>query len=287
MRHLVRISAATLLIVACMFLPFMPGGYDRLAVTLSTMSQLFGMAGLLLVPLGAVWLAYELNMRAANARTWRGKDIGYWFALASIGVATFVALIVSLGAFINVGPSLGLGTIALWALCAARFAGTLKTTTNPAGRTFNAAPLYLVVVPIVVAAFKWSFVAPAVEFSRNRAIRDSARLIADIEQYRVANGRYPVSLLSVWEDYRPEVIGVEAYRYEPSGDAYNLFFEQFSDRFGTREFVMYNPRDRQAMTSHKMDRLQLSAQELVREQSRGHYAVHDAAQPHWKYFWFD
>ena len=80
---------------------------------------------------------------------------------------------------------------------------------------------------------------------------------------------------------------IEAYHYEPSGDAYNLFFEQFSDRFGTREFVMYNPRNQQAMTSHKMDRLQLSPQELVLEQTRGHYAVHDASQPHWKYFWFD
>ena len=50
---------------------------------------------------------------------------------------------------------------------------------------------------------------------------------------------------------------------------------------------MYNPRDQQAMTSHKMDRLQLTPQELALEQRRGHYAVHDAPHPHWKYFWFD
>jgi hypothetical protein len=57
--------------------------------------------------------------------------------------------------------------------------------------------------------------------------------------------------------------------------------------FGTREFVMYNPRDQQVMTSHKMDRLQLTPQALAVEQSRGHYAVHDAPHAHWKYFWFD
>jgi hypothetical protein len=39
-------------------------------------------------------------------------------------------------------------------------------------------------------------VAPAVEFSRSRAIRNSARLIADVEHYRAANGQYPASLLS-------------------------------------------------------------------------------------------
>ncbi|MFN2399892.1 MAG: hypothetical protein ABR543_14835 [Gemmatimonadaceae bacterium] len=71
------------------------------------------------------------------------------------------------------------------------------------------------------------------------------------------------------------------------GDAYNLFFEQFTFRLGTREFVMYNPRDQQVMTSHKMDLLQLTPEELALDQTRGHNAVHDAPHPHWKYFWFD
>jgi hypothetical protein len=34
-----RIAAITILAVACMFYPFLPGRYDRLAVTLSTMAQ--------------------------------------------------------------------------------------------------------------------------------------------------------------------------------------------------------------------------------------------------------
>jgi hypothetical protein len=128
---------------------------------------------------------------------------------------------------------------------------------------------------------------PATEFSRDRAIRSSAQLIADIEQYRASHGRYPTSLLSVWEDYLPGLIGIKEYHDEPRGDAYNLFFEQLSFRFGTREFVMYSPRDEHALTSHKMDLLQLTPEALVVEQSRGHYALHDAPQPHWKYFWFD
>ncbi len=32
--------------------------------------------------------------------------------------------------------------------------------------------------------------------------------------------------LSVWWDYKPSVIGVEKYHYEPSGAAYHLLFEQ-------------------------------------------------------------
>jgi hypothetical protein len=67
-------------------------------------------------------------------------------------------------------------------------------------------------------------------------------------------------------------------------DPLMLLSTPFALHFGTREFVMYNPRDLQAMTSHKVDLLQLTPQELALEQSRGHYAVHDAPQPHWKYF---
>ncbi len=53
--QLVRMSAITILILLCTFLPFIPGEYDAFAVTLSGMSQLFGVAGLMLVPVGALW----------------------------------------------------------------------------------------------------------------------------------------------------------------------------------------------------------------------------------------
>jgi hypothetical protein len=124
----------------------------------------------------------------------------------------------------------------------------------------------------------------AIESSRNRAIRNSAEMVAHIEQYRAAHGRYPVSLLAVWGDYKPGLIGIKEYLYEPSGDAYNLVFEQIALAFGTREFVVYNPRDEQVMTSHANDLLQRTHELAWR---RGYYAVNDAPYPHWKYFWFD
>jgi hypothetical protein len=39
--HLVRMSIIILLILAGMFLPFLPGEYDGLAVTLSAMAQVY------------------------------------------------------------------------------------------------------------------------------------------------------------------------------------------------------------------------------------------------------
>ena len=105
------------------------------------------------------------------------------------------------------------------------------------------------------------------------------------ERHRAAGGTYPASLLSVWKDYSPAVIGIEKYHYGRSGEAYNLLFEQPAADLATREFVVYNPRDEQVATSHAMDCLQYSPERLAR--ARGYFAVHQTPHAHWKYFWFD
>jgi hypothetical protein len=119
-------------------------------------------------------------------------------------------------------------------------------------------------------------------------IANSAELINDIEEYRAANGRYPSSLLAVWKDYHPSVVGIEQFHYAPNRDAYNLFFEQptfLFDNLGTREFVVYNKLDEHVIPSHAHWILVWTPEEL--EARQGWYTVHDAPSPHWKYFWFD
>ena len=148
-------------------------------------------------------------------------------------------------------------------------------------------PLYLIVVPAAVAMIRVAAADPAEEFGRSRAIRNAADLIADIEQHRVANGRYPRSLVSVHPDYLPGVVGIKEYRYEPSGDAYSVLFEQLSLRLGIKEIVMYNPRGEQVISSHALDVLQLSPEQLALDRTRGHNAVRDAWQSRWKVFSFD
>ncbi len=283
--HLVRMGALTVLIVACTFLPFFPGAYDGLAVTLSGMSQLFGVAGLLLVPIGALWLIYESRKRAPKNRERSHKDKAYYFAIASVVASSIVAAIVSLGAFVNLGLSLGLGVLAFWTYCVSRMAPKLKLLKHAEIGNFNPAPLYLLVVPTVVALCQFLLVGPATEFSRHYAINKSAELINDIEEYHKTNGRYPTSLSSVTKDYKPSVIGIEQFYYEPNGNAYNLYFEQLSNRFGTREIVMYNKLDEHFMASHDGDILSWTSEEL--HTRRGYYAIHDASSSHWKYFWFD
>jgi hypothetical protein len=244
---------------------------------MSTIAQVMGTVGLILVPIGALWIMGERVERFARLR--------FTLRLIALMTASFVWAVAVLAAAVQGGFVLGAITLAFGVYVARRVWASFKRPFTLEGS--GALPLYLVVVPAVAALLQRAAIDEAVAFSRNRAIRNSAPLLAAIEQYRAMHGRYPESLLSVNPDYWPGVIGISMYHYEPHRDAYNLFFEQFSYRLGTREFVMYNPRDEHVMTSHGMDLLELTPEQLALERTRGHYAVHDTPHRHWRYFWFD
>ncbi len=212
-RHLALSSSIAAFLVLCIALPYLPGRHFDGALTISLLAQLVGVAGIVLVPLGAVWLAYR-----------RRRD-----------------------------------------------------------KVWSAAPLYFLLVPGVALLAQIALAAPLTNRSRDLAVESSADMIRDIELFRARNGSYPVSLYAVWPDYLPGVVGIARYHYEPHGEGYNLAFEQprlLLDDFGVREFVVFNPRDEQAMTSHAMWRLSQPG-------LRGWFAAGDAGAPHWKYFLFD
>jgi len=272
MAHAFGIVATVAAIVFCLLLPFLPGGYDPLAVPLSAMAQTFGIVGLALIPIGITWCA-------SRYWSWQARK-QQLFAISALVAVSLVLLILALVALVHSGYTLGIAVIILSAMAAWTLSRRLRALA-----VATAVPLYLVVVPLTVAIVQFVIDEPITEFSRSRAIRNSAELIADIERYRDANGHYPTSLVSLWNDYRPSVIGIKDFRYERQGEAYNVLFEPFTFIFGTREIVMYNPRDEHVMTSHDSDLLRRPTEQL--EFRGGYYAVHDAPHPHWKYFWFD
>ena len=276
LKHIPGIVATIAFVVLCTLLPFLPGSYDGLAVALSEMAHMFGTVGLLLAPIGLLWLAADRSERLVQKR--------HLFPLLALIASTLVWAALWLAAVVQSGFVLAFAVIVLW-VCVLRKAWT--TFRKPSADRTSAVPFYLVAVPVVVALLQWAFVERAIQSSRNRAILNSAPLIAAIEDYRTRNGKYPTSLLAELPDYWPHVIGIREYRYEPHGEGYNLVFEQFNYRFGTREFVVYNSRDEHVMTAHAADILELTPEQLVVDRTRGHNARHDLPQPHWKLFWFD
>jgi hypothetical protein len=286
--HSARIAAILLLIVLIMVYPFLPGQYDALAMPLSTVVQLLATVSLLLVPLGALWLVYELRKRARRNQNLPGTNRGYYFALFSLIAASLLIILLSLFTFFGVGMSLGVLTLVFWFYVFVRLLPGLKLMKKTEPQSINPAPFYLIFISVVLLLFQLALARPLTEFSRNYAIAHSAEFNRDIEAYRTVQGHYPHFLLATWKDYYPSIVGIEKFHYTPNGDSYDLFFEQprfLLDNLGTREFVVYNPLDEHMIISHTSWILLLPPEEL--QVTQGWYAAHDAASPHWRYFWFD
>lgn len=149
-------------------------------------------------------------------------------------------------------------------------------------------PIGLALLPVVLLAFQLIIDQPLTKWSRTRAIQNSGEIVDEIKRYKTTYGKYPLSLNAIWKDYETGIIGIEKYHYTYDDSTYNLYFEQprfLFDQFGTREFVVYNPKDNHLMLSHSSWHMLLGPQQSRRTQ--GWYSSHETGIPHWKYFCFD
>jgi hypothetical protein len=100
----------------------------------------------LLVPVGILWLAYELQKRERRKRSLPTKERGYYFALATVVATSIVAMVVSFAAFMGVGFSLSFLTLALWVYVLLRVLPRLKWLKKAEADDFNPAPWCTTVV---------------------------------------------------------------------------------------------------------------------------------------------
>src|SRR5687768_4134987 len=104
MKDLLRIGAFTAIVILCTFLPFLPGRHDVLALPLSSMAQVIGTAGLVLVPIGALWMAAERVQRLARLR--------FAMRLLAFVMSALVWAVVTLVATVQGGFGLGIPSLA-------------------------------------------------------------------------------------------------------------------------------------------------------------------------------
>jgi hypothetical protein len=273
-----RSGALAGLLTLCAFYPFLPGEYDGMALPLSLVAQVVSVTGLLFVPVGALSLIHARWTRAG------GKGLGPAGLIAYV----IVAIVASGAAWSSSGRAFGCATLIGSAYILSKLWPGFKPSTSADPPKSVSTPLYLAAAAIVAVLLQVLLANSMIEFSRSRAIGSSAELIDDLERHHAAHGQYPKSLNGIWADYKVSVVGVSQFHYAPHGDAYNLYFEQplpLLTAPGTREFVVYNPRNQHMMLSHAAWNVTRSPDALAHGQ--GWYAVHDLSRPHWKAFRFD
>ena len=262
-------------VIVMTFLPFAPGGYDSLAVPLAVMAWVLGRVGLLLVPIGLLWLWALSRDGIARPR---------WLIRLSTGTSVLILVVITVIAFAASGSLLlATGTAAVATLLVAGAAHRMRR--HPATRVPRMARALIAVAPIQVLAAQTMLVDAVAARARARVIGNAVPLIEEIERYRTRRGTYPESLFAIWGDYKPSIVGVERYHYERSGDGYNVIFREPSLDFGMRRFVVYNPLDRQRVTVHETDRLLLDEAGLDADNA-GYTVVRALPQAHWKLFLF-
>ena len=270
-KHTVLLIVLTALITLGIIYPFLSGDFDHLAIPISTMLQVFGLVGLTLVPVGVLWLAMPRHR--------------FGFAITTLIVGTFVILFITLFATFSVGKSLGVITLLLWTTVVIFLIPKVKSLRIETKKIYWL-PVYLISLPMVSLLLQLTLAKHLTQLSRNRAINNAERFIKHIEEFHTQVGQYPLTLQAQNKDYYPDVVGVEKYLYSPHRKGYNLSFEQprfLIDKFGTREWVVYNPLDENSVYSHATWLLEVERPDIA----QGWYASGNTGHLHWKYFLFD
>ena len=265
-----QLIALNLLVILCIFLPFIPGRYDKLSYGLSGIAQITGFIGLLLVPIGILWLIQEIKKLAGNNKPVNNWSSGYFYAITATCICTFICLFLVLSSLFSIGPSAAIISLIVLSISIYKVIPVIKNLKHKPVKAFNATPLYLLSIPIIAFTVRWFFIGPVSDYSRNYAIEQGQRVIYAIESYYNQKGDYPESIDRLLYHYnipKPSVMGIDEFQYERNGNAYNLFFVQWQHVGATREVVMYNKND-----EHNV---------------KGHFASYNAKKPHWRYYWLD
>lgn len=279
------IFATYILSLLLMVYPFLPGKYDTSGIAFSTFVQIFCGAGLITVIPALIWFLYSIK---AKRNPENQKLIGnvttcikiyFWITVFILSITILVIQFISRIACIILFINLIYFGIIIW-----------RKITNRDSKIFTSVflPVSLALLPVSLLFFQLTISKPLTDWARATVIRNSKELIEEIEKYKTTYGNYPLTLNAVNKDFETGINSIEKFHYTNDDTTYNLYFEQtrfFYDKFGTKEFVVYNPTDNHLMISHTVWHM-LSDPTPARAH-QGWYASHETGVKHWKIFFFD
>ncbi len=268
--HWIQLIALNLLVTLCIILPFIPGSYDELSIGLSAMAQLTGFIGLIFVPIGILWLIQEIKKVYNQNSVQNNWNSGYYYAITAAIAFIFIALLLSFSVLVAAGIASAGIALAIAGFIFYKLLPQIKKLRKSETKLFNAAPLYLLSIPLMAFTIRFFFIGMLCDYSRNYAMEKGQTVVSAVENYYLQKGHYPESITELQHIPEPSIMGIGNFTYEKNGEAYNLSFSQSQfifEVFATQELVMYNKND-----EHNV---------------KGHYAYYNAKLPHWKYYWLD
>ncbi|MEJ7738153.1 MAG: hypothetical protein WKF97_12060 [Chitinophagaceae bacterium] len=282
----IKLTGINVLFILIILLPFLPGPSNNLVIALSIFGQSAGFFGLLLAPVGMIWILAEARERNREAPDWRTS---YYLAISTLVIITAICLILVIAAFVNFGIIAGLPGLIPIAFGLQRAVRELKKLRDNAQRRWNSIPFYLLTIPLIAFVSRVYLVAPLSDYSRDFAIQRSQRLITSIEDYKIKEGQYPESIKDLEARHlktisSPFIMGIRPFRYNKINDHYSISFSQWLELGSLEEIVLYDKNDIRnnlegpyAIYDYKFD--------LCRVQ--GASASHDTGYDHWRYYLVD
>ena len=286
MKTFISILLLSILLTALIASPFFPGPSNGLVLGLSSLSLLFGFFGLLLVPVGIIWVIagwIKNKQREDRPVNWKPS---YYLSIIAAVIAAIIGVIFLpvFGQHAGVPAAVIALVIEGWLLY--KVVLSIRKIKSTPSRAFNSVPVYLIVLPLVAFTANKFLVEPISTYSRNTAIHKSEMLIAAIENYNIKEGKYPASLNELKGKYidkipKPSVMGVANYRYTKVNNHYTLSFSQWKDGTALEELVIYdkNPGlyNDYAHFDYKIDRYRI----------KGAFESHNTGIKNWRYYLCD
>ena len=245
-RQVLLLVGAVLMTILAILLPFLPGPSTKFSLGLSILVQTFGFFGLILIPVGIVWLiGRKKALEKTNQLFWKP---GYYFALG-ISIFSFaLLLLVTLGLFMTNDFRAGMMMILLGTIGLNMAYRGLRKMKSQHTMSHQWLPIYAIVIPVVSFFIRTQVELPMSGISRGIAITQGQLIIEALEKYKIAEGQYPETIKSLEGKYFEKIppssiLGISGFHYYKVGDEFTLSFSQWLDMGSLEEIVLYEKKD--------------------------------------------
>jgi len=286
MKNIISLVAFCLLTILLIVSPFVPGPSNSLVIGLSSISLTLGFLGLLLVPVGVLWVIAEWKKsRQPEEKPVNWKPSYHLSIIATVIIFAISLIYIPLLYHIEgVVASIAFVILLSWPLY--KVIRSIRKIKSQPSRAFNPMPFYLIALPLIAFTANKLLVDPISNFSRKLAIQKSEILIHAIEEYKNNEGAYPESLENLKGKYidaipKSSVMGVTSYRYNKLNGDFTLAFSQWKDGAALEELVIY---DRSPVSEKDYANFNFK---LDRYRTLTAFKGYDAGVKHWRYYLCD